>query len=682
MAFKMGDLNFTSQAAAGANYASVADVMVGDKFIYVVQQYLQSVAVYNKTAQGLIGTYVRTINWYSNDNYTQYICATNSSVPYAYAVYVENGQDYLIGWSSSHNMLFGWVINPTTSAIGSRSQYGVADKVMSSYSRGGWDGGQYVYFWNRADMGLYRWNLSNKAAAMVKLCTIAAGGLSLDASYTGSGLFVMGDKAYWGSGSNESDGFMACFNINTGAVVQGVMRSPDLASFGVTAISGNSGCIQINPTNRGIAYYFVFGSYIKTLYLSTLTIKNLTFSPVIHNEDVTMTFDIANDTGLTSVTAKWRVLVNGVEAIAFNDPQPIPVSGAKLTMPNSLFVIGANIVTLEVQDNFGGITTTISTITVVNNQPTITTTVTKSTVHAENVTFEATVNDEATALDLMTYRVLLNGAVVSDWSVSGYMSPLIVRRAFRADQLQIGANVIRIEVKDNFKTNTTVISGQSTVTKVNAAPTVYVDMRGNTLYMTFDDSDGDFIRFRVLLNGVQVMPESGYSIPFPAPTSIMYTLPKELVLTNQMNAVSVEVIDSAGDKGTWATSGILGYSGLMFKDAASKYYTTDLGVLLKYLDIGVLYAREQSGLYEVYLENTLGYPVKDIKLSVIQGDLDPVSEKVEICDTNAPFIPQSELLYPDVYNTGDTLKFYIRLTMNNDAVGGGNFKIRATGNPI
>ncbi|MFF2017214.1 hypothetical protein [Paenibacillus sp. NPDC058177] len=684
MPFKMGDLNFTGQASTlttSSSGSTIGDVMVGDKYIYVVHGSLSNVGIYNKDTGGTIGSYVLNVNWYSNDTYTTYICERNSSIPYSYAVYTENGQDYLIGWSKSHSALFGWEINQTNQTISGRTQYNVADRSCTAYSRGGWDGGYYIYFWNRANMGLYRWDLREKTKAMNLMCTIASNGLSLDSSYTGSGLLVTNNKAYWGSGSNEADGLLGCFNANTGAVIQGVIRQGNLGSFGVTPISGEVGCIQINPTNRGIAYYFAASNIIKTLFLSTVTPTNINIETTQHGLDIPLSFDLVQGDGaISSSTASWRVEVNGVLVKDYENLLPLPVTNLSVVLPNSMFNIGANIVAIFCKDNYGAVSQKIIDVTITNNQPVIVTSVSKSTIHDEKTIFEANVTDEVT--DLMTYRILVNDVVYSDWTVSGYTSPLVVRRAFRADELRIGRNEISIEVKDNFKTNTSSVIGTSVVTKVNSAPIATATLKGNTLTMTFDDADGDDIRYRVLLNGEQILPESGFSIAFHSPLTTTYTLPRKKVRTNQPNAITVEVIDTAGDTGTWTFNGVLGYSGLMFKDTKSEYYTTDVGVLLKYLDVGVLYAREQSGIFEVGVENTLGYPVKNVKLSVIQGDLDPITEKVEICNTNAPFIPQSEFTYPEVFNTGDSFKFYLRLSLNNDAVGGGVFKIKVTGDAL
>ncbi|KAG2960947.1 hypothetical protein PC120_g27901 [Phytophthora cactorum] len=252
---------------------------------------------------------------------------------------------------------------------------------------------------------------------MVRTCTIAGSGYSLDSSYTGSGLYVAGDRAYWGSGSNESDGLLGCFDVNTGALVGSKMTNSSLASFGVTPINGAAGCIQLNPTQPGIAYYFYFGTTLKTLFLTTLDVANTTIPTTTHANDLAIKFDITGDSRGSTVSATFRALINGTELNNFAPLLPLPVTNNSVIVPISLMNIGANTFTLELKDNYGGISTKVFTITVTNDQPSIVTSVSSATTHKENVVFEAIVTDEPT--DLMTYRILLNDVPLDDWTVSG-----------------------------------------------------------------------------------------------------------------------------------------------------------------------------------------------------------------------------------------------------------------------
>ncbi|WP_187355230.1 hypothetical protein ['Paenibacillus yunnanensis' Narsing Rao et al. 2020] len=592
-------------------------------------------------------------------------------------MFTENGQDYLVGWSSN-NYLYVWEIRKSDQMVVNRVDYR-APLSIRYYSRGGWDGDRYVYFWNRNNNYIYRWDLRNKSAGLTALVQIS-GSHGLDSSYSGSGLYVSANYYYWGSGANETDGLLGLFNRSTGAFTGTKLTSANLSSIGAIPTNGAAGCIFIDPTQPGIAYYTGFTSNVKTLALVTLVASNVVVSPTIHDQAVTLQFDVVNGANSQASSAAWRISVNGQQRLVSAGYLPLPSTGNQAVLANEFFNLGSNTIAIEMFNEAGAIFKREVTITVTNNQPSAVTMVSKDSIHDENVIFEAVVTDEAA--DLLTYRILLNGAVYSNWSVAGYNSPLTVRRSFRADELANGSNIIKIEVKDNFKTNTTVVSAQSTVTKVNTKPTVSVEMKGNTLYMAFDDADGDRVRFKVLLNNEQVLPASGYSMPFPVPGSLIYTLPKNKVKPNQSNTIKVEVIDSSGDTGSWSLTKTLGYSGLMFRDAAGAYYSTDLGELLKRLNLGVAYAGESSSVFEMVVENTLGYPVKNIVISGIQGDLDPDTELIEFSLTGDPFTPSRTLTFPSSCDTGEAVKFYVRVNCSPDAVGGGNFKIRVTGDPL
>ncbi|MCM3132917.1 hypothetical protein M3629_08975 [Paenibacillus polysaccharolyticus] len=676
MAVSFGELIFVNSGNVTtlANAGTVVDVMVGDKVLYIVNGSLSSVSVYVKNADGSVGSFIRTVNWYSNDAVIGNICENNSSVPYAYAVFIDKGQDYLVGWSKSGNTLYYWTINTNTSVVTSRVAV-PAPMNMVSYSRGGWDGENYVYFWNRANNGLYRWDTKSKATSPVLMTTIG-GGHSLSSSYTGSGLWVTSNFYYWGSGANQSNGTLGCFRKDNG-VYQGSLAASSLSSIGGASLR----CIQVNPVMPSVAYYIGANNQVQVLNLTCLVTTNVSFSSTIHDENLVFNFDVDNETAGTASTASWQVKVNGNLIIPFGAMSPIPVSGNSITLNNNLFALGENTVTIEMKDNFGGIHTKNFTVTVVNKQPLIVTSVDKASVHSENVFFEATVTDEDLN-DGMTYRVLLNGAVYSDWSVSQYTSPLHIRRSFRASELVNGVNTITVEAKDNFKTNTTIVSGSSTVTKVNSKPVLDLRMKGNTISGTINDADGDLIQYRVLLNGDQVIPEESFSVPFPVPYSFMYTIPLKKFKSNQSNTVTVECRDSTGDSTIWTFTGILKYSGLMFKDPTGNYYTTEFGLLIKYLDLGVNYARQKSEVFEIAVENTLGYPVKNLRIKADQLELDPVSEKIEFSEAADPFDPQSILFFSSTYDTGQSQKFYVRLNCNADAVGGGVFKILVTADAL
>lgn len=246
-----------TNAALTTYYAT--DVLVGKSYIYALYQNMNNVRVYNKNSDGSFGTFVGQYDWYSADTYINYICENSNSVPHAYAVYTDGTTDYLVGWSQSHNGLYHWTINQTNHQIGTRVYYAVADRTCTSYSRGGWDGGRYVYFMNRNDYGVYRWDIQNKSTAMVKVGSVPSGAQSLDSSFTGSGMVVNASRneIYFGDGANESNGVLGGFNYLTATALTGspFTASTTLAGFGIPALNGNAGTIILTALHPNIAYY-------------------------------------------------------------------------------------------------------------------------------------------------------------------------------------------------------------------------------------------------------------------------------------------------------------------------------------------------------------------------------------------------------------------------------------------
>jgi len=262
MAITLGNITINSgytDFSTTTYYAT--DILVGNNYLYTLYRNMNLVSVYIKNANGTFGSLVATsYNWYNADTLIGNICVNGSSVPYAYAMYVKNGKDYLVGWSSSSYLLYEWEIDQTTHLPINRNSYSVTNSVnCGTYSRGGWNGNNYIHFMNTADYGIYRWDITNKNANMVKLGTVNSTTASnYTSSYTGSGLIVNEGKneVYWGDGANESGGFLAGFNyISSEALTNSPITSSALSSISVPAIYTERGNIQLTALHPNLAYY-------------------------------------------------------------------------------------------------------------------------------------------------------------------------------------------------------------------------------------------------------------------------------------------------------------------------------------------------------------------------------------------------------------------------------------------
>lgn len=322
----LGERKRTTGVPVHPSYGNgyVADVLVGANHVYVLHSSMGYVSQYNKNSDGTIGTRVRTNSWHDYDSNLSFICENNSSVPYGYAMYVEDGKDYLVGWSKGHNALFRWEITPSNNRPTGRTQYNVCNQTMSAYSRGGWDGGRYVYFYNLNDRGIYRWDLQNKGSAQVKVTTLS--GVAMSSSFTGSGMLVdaSAGEIYMGSGNNTSQGFLGVWSLSTGqqlpATPRNPLRSADLTSIGVSLISGENGNISLTAMHRNIAYYiFTYTGTISELNLDYLSVYPKDIVASTHNvsfvtgEACTVSWDPAkygDDLALLGTPIYYRVEVN------------------------------------------------------------------------------------------------------------------------------------------------------------------------------------------------------------------------------------------------------------------------------------------------------------------------------------------------------------------------------------
>lgn len=332
----------------GNNY-SFADILVGEKHVYVMHMNFNYVSQYNKNPDGTLGARIRSVSWHAQDSFFTYLSVANSSTPYGYAMYIENGEDYIVGWSSSHSALFRWRIDKNTNRPVERTQYNVASVSMTSHGRGGWDGGRYVYFFNRNDRYIYRWDLLNKTAAMVRIVQLTTD-MSLTSSWTGSGMLVdvPRGEVYWGTGGNQSDGFLGAWSLTTGQPLAGTprnpLRSPDLTAIGVSPLSGEAGNITLTAIHRNIAYYFYsYGSTLVQLKLGWIkkypeNIKVVTPNiSVVTGEEVTVSWDSAEyyeDYGITSpflyqlqvrYDSEWKTVVTDIEETEYTYNLPIDV---------------------------------------------------------------------------------------------------------------------------------------------------------------------------------------------------------------------------------------------------------------------------------------------------------------------------------------------------------------------
>ncbi|WP_081481732.1 discoidin domain-containing protein [Paenibacillus elgii] len=120
------------------------------------------------------------------------------------------------------------------------------------------------------------------------------------------------------------------------------------------------------------------------------------------------------------------------------------------------------------------------------------------------------------------------------------------------------------------------------------------------------------------------------------------------------------------------------YSGLMFMDTSQKYYSTSIGEVLNYLDMGTMIAGQTSLDIQVKLTNTYPFQLKNVRLWP-EHSINGLT--IEMSKSNQPFVGQSSLTF-DQLPFDQVVDFYIRLTVDPSAQAGGNFDIRVHAEPV
>lgn len=152
---------------------------------------------------------------------------------------------------------------------------------------------------------------------------------------------------------------------------------------------------------------------------------------------------------------------------------------------------------------------------------------------------------------------------------------------------------------------------------LNTTATIEVDLNGLTLTGQVDDADMTRVQYRVLLNDKPYYPDSGAFTPLSSPPlNIDIAFRSDEIKIGDWNTVRVEFQDYFGTMDYWEAQFVGRYAGLMFKDESDNYYSSDLGAVLQYLDFGQILTGQVSVVHEVKVENTYGFNLTDVNISV------------------------------------------------------------------
>ncbi|TPG68725.1 hypothetical protein EEL31_10320 [Brevibacillus laterosporus] len=211
-------------------------------------------------------------------------------------------------------------------------------------------------------------------------------------------------------------------------------------------------------------------------------------------------------------------------------------------------------------------------------------------------------------------------------------------------------------------------------------PKIIGDLIGKTLEITFGDEENDRIRFNVKLNGKQIYPTTGFTDLHFTPYQFKTTISPEDIIIGATNTIEINAEDEYGSPNTYVYSWIGDYIGLMFSDETGKYYSTDAGEILQYLNFGTIIAGQTTLPVKVNLTNKEGMDIKNLKVELHAPTY--WNTQIQLSKTENPFVPEQVLTFADVKKKDENVSFYVRIVTNaDDTAHSGEFDIYAEAEP-
>lgn len=223
------------------------------------------------------------------------------------------------------------------------------------------------------------------------------------------------------------------------------------------------------------------------------------------------------------------------------------------------------------------------------------------------------------------------------------------------------AHIDSIAYRDTVPIESTRIS-DAKLYILNTVSTINVEFKGSTITGIIDDEDEGKVQYRIRLNGNDYFPADGSFTPLMAsPLNISTTLSNNDIKIDENNILRIEFKDYWGSTDYWETNFVGTYSGLLFLDKTGKYYSTDIGGILQYLDFGVIIAGQTTIEQEILLRNTYGYAVDNINIRANQLEF-PDGMKAQFGTNEISFEALDNLNLNGQLEDGDERTFYIRLS--------------------
>jgi alpha-tubulin suppressor-like RCC1 family protein len=281
-------------------------------------------------------------------------------------------------------------------------------------------------------------------------------------------------------------------------------------------------------------------------------------------------------------------------------------------------------------------------------------------------------------------KVKDNGNIIDPWSET-YLTEKSLQTSFDIPGLQLDRTreISTIEVVAEDEDGYT-FTGTYALKLLNEAPNIKIAVSGHNLNLQITDVEGDRVQYLIKLGDTPIFPQTGnLSALQYTPVELNLILPRDKVVIGQMNTITVTALDERGQEKTVPYNFIGDYAGIMFTDESGEYYSTDVGEILQYLDMGTIIAGQTSISAPVLLLNKNSFKITNIILSKDKGSL-PEGVDVQLSKTDNPFEGTDAISYLDTttLNSNETLTFYVRITSSLTAdPGNGEFKVKVKADP-
>jgi hypothetical protein len=306
-----------------------------------------------------------------------------------------------------------------------------------------------------------------------------------------------------------------------------------------------------------------------------------------------------------------------------------------------------------------------------NLAPTITNvTLTPSTLHSGNAVLTATISDPEG--DDIQYRVTVNGTTeVTPWTALA-TEPQELSAIIPFDSGPVGTNSISIQASDGA---TEATPFTTYITRSNDNPTITGVLTGNILSADVGDIEGDTVRYKVQVNGVDTQ---DWTEPTSPPVHIDYTIPRHMINIGVPNSVVITAEDSNEGIGSCTFDFVGQYCGLMFTDEQGEFYSDDQGNTISYINLGTFLVGTSSEPKAVIMKNLTGMHMKNIIVTPDELSIPP-DTTLKLSLNGTDFEDLDSVTIPGTLAHGDTYTIYVKSYASNSSAGGGNFKLKVNG---